>query len=73
MPCILQNASEEEQLKFFESEPLPLVPAPLMIRYECGYVLLPTLTANLVGHDQLDLIVEGITKNRVQFRFGCIE
>ncbi len=73
MPCILQNASEEELLKFFESEPLPLVPAPLMIRYECGYVPLgvfPALTANLVGHDQLDLIVKGIRKNRIQFRFG---
>ena len=70
---MLQNASEEELKKFFESESLPLVPASLMIRYECGYVPLgvfPALTANLVGHDKLELIVEGIKKNRVQFRFG---
>ena len=69
MPCILQNATEEE-LDAGCSSPLL---ASLMIRYVCGFVPLgvfPAMIANLVGHSSLILITEGIKKNRVKFLFG---
>ena len=72
MPCVLQNATDDKLKLLHEttfSEPV----LPLMVRYICGFVpigVFPALIANLVGQTSLKLIVEGIKKNRVQFRFG---
>ena len=70
MPCVLQNALREELDKWWETTSSPLSPAPLFIRYECGFSLIgifPAMIANLVGNKALQLIVRGIKKNRVQF------
>ena len=71
MPCVLQNAGREELAKWWESNSSPLSPAPLFIRYECGFSLIgvfPAMIANLAGNKSLQLIVRDIRKNRVQFR-----
>ena len=70
MPCVLQNAVREEQDKWWETTSSPLSPAPLFIRYKCGFSLIgifPAMIANLVCNEALQLIVDGIKKNRVQF------
>ena len=70
MPCVLENAVREELEKWWETTSSPLSPAPLFIRYECGFSLIgifPAMIANLVGNKALQLIVDGIKKNRVQF------
>ena len=72
MPCVLQNAPNKD-LVFQEDDSNSLLPASLMIRYECGFVplgLFPATIANLVGNDTLMMIIEGIKKNRIQFRYG---
>ena len=71
MPCVLQNATREELDKWWESNSSPLSPAPLFIRYDCGFALIgvfPAMIANLAGSKSLQLIVNGIKKNRVQFQ-----
>ena len=71
MPCVLQNATREELDKWWESNSSPLSPSPLFIRYKCGFSLIgifPAMIANLAGNMALQLIVEGIKKNRVQFQ-----
>ena len=71
MPCVLQNATREELDKWWKRNSSPLSPAPLFIRYECGFALIgvfPAMIANLAGKNSLHLIMEGIKKNRVQFR-----
>ena len=70
MPCVLQNAVREELDKWWETTSSQLSPAPLFIRYECGFSLIgifPAMIANLVGNKALQLIVRGIKKNQVQF------
>ena len=71
MPCVLQNVTREELDKWMESNSNPLFPAPLFIRYKCGFSLIgifPAMIANLAGNMALQLIVEGVKKNRVQFQ-----
>ena len=71
MPCVLQNGTREELDKWWESNSSPLSPAPLFIRYDCGFSLIgifPAMIANLAGKKYLKLIVDGIKKNRVQFQ-----
>ena len=73
MPCVLQNAVREELDKWWETTSSPLSPAPLFIRYECGFSLIgifPAMIANLVGNKALQLIVDDIKKNRVQFQMS---
>ena len=73
MPCVLQNAPNEELHIFQENDSYSVFPSSLMIRYECGFVplgLFPATIANLIGNDLFKLIIEGIKKNRVQFRYG---
>ena len=73
MPCVLQNAVREELDKWWETTSSPLSPAPLFIRYKCGFSLIgifPAMIANLVGNEALQLIVDDIKKNRVQFQMS---
>ena len=70
MPCVLQNATREELDKWWLSNSSQLSPAPLFIRYKCGFSLIgifPALIANLAGNESLQLITKNIRKNRVQF------
>ena len=74
MPCVLQNAKNEEVDTFQGHDSNPLLSASVLIRYKCGFVplgIFPAATANLVGRSSLTLIQRGIKKNRVQFRYGC--
>ena len=71
MPCVLQNATREELDKWWESNSTPLSPAPLFIRYKCGFSLMgifPAMIANLASMKSSELVVSDIKKNRVQFR-----
>ena len=50
-------------------------PAPLMLRYECGYTpvgVFPAMITNLVSQqlDDWEMIEEGLRKNKVQFHVG---
>ena len=70
MPCVLKSARASE-LKVPSSGP-----APLLLRYSCGYVpvgLFPSLITNLVSQQQelgWEMVEEGLRKNRVQFLVG---
>ena len=71
MPCVLQNVTHKELDKWWESNSSPHSPDPLFIRYDCGFSLIgifPAMIANLAGNESLQLVVDGIKKNRVQFR-----
>ena len=71
MPSVLQSASHEELERWWRSGH-PLSPAPLFIRYICGYApvgVFPAMIAELVGQKILVLIDKGIKKNKVQFKF----
>ena len=74
MPCVLQNATHEEQDRWWGGVSNPPSPAALFIRYKCGYVpigVFPAMIASLAGRQEsVHMIYEGIRKNRVQFRFG---
>ena len=73
MPCVLENVSREELSDYQRIDSYQLLPASLLIRYECGFIplgIFPATIANLVGQSSLKLIEKGIKKNRVQFRFG---
>ena len=71
MPCVLKSARASE----LASEHADQDPAPLMIRYNCGYTpigLFPSMIANLVSNppEGWEILWEGICKNRVQFIVG---
>ena len=75
MPCVLQNAPEEE-LHIQQSD--SLFSTSLMIRYECGYVplgLFPATIANLVGQKSkgekwMLKKTDVVKKNKVMFLVG---
>ena len=74
MPCVLRNATADE-LKVARSDSDP---APLMLRYECGYVpfgVFPAMITNLFSRQEelgWEMIDEGgvLRKNKVQFSVG---
>ena len=75
MPCVLQNATHEELKEWLDGITQQISPAPLMIRYKCGFVpigVFPAMIANLAGSQPLTakLMWEGMKKNRVQFHIG---
>lgn len=74
MPCVLQNSTHDELDQWWASASIdPLSPAPLFIRYKCGYVpigVFPAMIASLAGQKAPRMIYDGIKKNRVQFLFG---
>ncbi len=71
MPCVLRSARASELKIDTSSED----PAPLMLRYECGYVpvgVFPSTITNLVSQqvEGWKLIQRGLYKNRVRFYVG---
>ena len=72
MPCVLKTARTED-LSVIRSDSDP---APLMLRYQCGYVpvgVFPAIITNLVskqGDISWEMVEEGLRKNRVQFTVG---
>ena len=74
MPCVLQSARADE-LKIPSRRDSD--PAPLIMRFNCGYVpmgLFPAMITNLVSQqctwEDWSLIQEGLWKNKVQFYVG---
>ena len=72
MPCVLKSARASELMIHSCSEPDP---APLMLRYDCGYVpvgMFPSMITNLVSQNVggWKIMEKDIRKNRVQFRVG---
>ena len=71
MPCVLRSARASDL-----SVPLkPSYPAPLMLRYDCGYVpmgVFPAMITNLVSQrlEDWQMIDEDLRKNRVKFYVG---
>ena len=72
MPCVLKRAraSELRIRSCGDSDP-----APLMLRYDCGYVpvgMFPSMITNLVSHrlGGWAMITKDIRKNKVQFHVG---
>ena len=72
MPCVLKSARASELMihSCGESDP-----APLMLRYDCGYVpvgMFPSMITNLVSQKVggWKMMEKDIRKNRVQFRVG---
>ena len=71
MPCVLRSARASDL-----SVPLkPSDPAPLMLRYECGYVpmgVFPAVITNLVSQRLEDwhMIDEDLCRNKVRFYIG---
>ena len=73
MPCVLRNAPPRELSICASSSDSD--PAPLMLRYNCGYVpvgVFPAMITNLISQQVQGwkLIEEGLCKNRVQFHVG---
>ena len=74
MPCILKNATEEELKDIQCSKDI----APLVIRYECGYMplgIFSTLITALpsIKDDKTDYkwkYLDDLRKDKVMFRFG---
>ena len=71
MPCVLRSARASDL-----SIPLkPSDPAPLMLRYECGYMpmgVFPAMITNLVSQrlEDWQMIHKDLRKNRVKFYVG---
>lgn len=72
MPCILESARANElAVHRTDSDP-----APLMFRYECGYVpagVFPAMITNIASQQNVigwEMIEDGVRKNRVQFTVG---
>ena len=71
MPCVLRSASASElSMSLRESDP-----APLLLRYDCGYVPLgtfPSMITSLVSQTLASwkMLEKDLCKNRVQFRLG---
>ena len=73
MPCVLENTTHEEMAKWWDVTSSQPSPAPLFIRYRCGFApigVFPAITANLASNGFLKFKWDGIKKNRVQFRIG---
>ena len=72
MPCILESARANELAVPCRD----CDPAPLMLRYECGYApvgVFPAMITNLASQQKVigwHMIEEGLRKNRVQFTVG---
>ena len=71
MPCVLRSARADDLcIRTSKSNP-----APLMLRFDCGYVpvgVFPAMITNLVSQQREDwrMIEGGLRKNRIQFYVG---
>ena len=72
MPCVLRSARAEDLRVHTSSDSDP---APLMLRYDCGYIpvgVFPAMITNIFSQRQegWKMIEEGLYKNKVQFFVG---
>ena len=76
MPCVLRTASNEKLDAMLTDESHPECVAPLMIRYKCEFVplgIFPALIASLIGNKALEVVNDGMMKNKVQLYFGSLQ
>ena len=71
MPCVLKSATCAELQEICSSPDI----APLMIRYECGYMplgIFSSLIIGLVSQDEngWELVEEGLRRNKIEFQVG---
>ena len=71
MPCVLKSATYVELQEIRSSPDI----APLMIRYECGYMplgIFSSLIIGLVSRDENDweLVKEDLCRNKIEFQVG---
>ena len=71
MPCVLKSATYTELQEACSSPDI----APLMIRYECGYMplgIFSSLIIGLVSQDEngWELVEEGLCRNKIEFLVG---
>ena len=69
MPCVLKNATCAELQEVPSSPDI----APLMIRYECGYIplgIFSSLIIGLVSQEDWELVEEDLYRNRIEFQVG---
>ena len=72
MPCVLRISNKEMLDAVCNDQSRPQHIAPLMIRYECGFVplgIFPALIASLISNKSFTLVQRGMMKNSVQFRY----
>ena len=70
MPCVLNTATMEELDSISK---IPHEVCPIMVRFKCGFVpigIFPAMIACLISNKSFVVIVDGILKNVVQFRYG---
>ena len=70
MPCVLNSATREE-LDSISKKPHEV--CPIMVRFKCGFVpigIFPAMIACLISNKSFVVILDGILKNVVQFRYG---
>ncbi len=75
MPCVLQSFSREQIEDWWEESMMKKtsLAAPIFVRYTCGFVplgIFPALITSLTRQRMFRLVVRGIRKNRVIFKFG---
>ena len=71
MPCVLKSATCAELQEVCSSPDI----APLMIRYECGYMPLGIFSSLIIGLVSQDengwaLVEEGFRRNKIEFQVG---
>ena len=71
MPCVLKSATCAELQEVCNSSDI----APLMIRYECGYMPLGIFSSLIIGlvsqnENGWELVEEGLRRNKIEFQVG---
>ena len=71
MPCVLRSATCAELLQVHSSPDI----APLMIRYECGYMPLGIFSSLIIGlvsqnENDWELVEEDLHRNKIEFQVG---
>ena len=71
MPCVLKSATCAELQEVRSSPDI----APLMIRYECGYMPLGIFSSLIIGlvsqnKNSWELVEEGLHRNKIEFQVG---
>ena len=70
MPCVLNTATMKE-LNSISKKPQEV--CAIMVRFKCGFVpigIFPAMIACLISNKSFVVILDGILKNVVQFRYG---
>ena len=73
MPCVLHTASKHQVDAVFNDPGRPLHVAPLIIQYNCGFVPLHVLPANLIPNKTFRVVQREMMKKKVQFHHQTLK